>query len=87
MTDKLAKELKRRRPEAKKQKFPKVRKAFKDVIRMLAKKYNKPEWLIENTIRERGFTYTLQALNQSQLPPPKKKSILDKLKRLWRSRK
>jgi hypothetical protein len=87
MTDKLAKELRRRRPEAKKQKFPKVKKAFKDIVRKLAKKYNKPEWLIENTIRERGFTYTLQALDQPQPSPPKKKSILDKLKRLWRSRK
>ncbi len=85
MTD-IVKELKRRRP-VKRQKFPKVKKAFKDIIRKLAKKYNKPEWLVENTIRERGFTYTLQALNQSQPSPPKKKSILDKLKRLWRSRK
>jgi len=84
MTDKLAKELKRRRPEAKKQKFPKVKKAFKDVIRKLAKKYGQPEWLVENTIREKGLSYTLQALSQS--PPPKKKSILDKLKRLWSRR-
>jgi poly-beta-hydroxyalkanoate depolymerase len=81
MTDKLAKELKRRRPEAKKQKFPKVKKAFKDVVRKLAKKYGQPEWLVKNTIREKGLSYTLQMLNQS--PPPKKESILDKLKRLW----
>jgi poly-beta-hydroxyalkanoate depolymerase len=80
MTDKLAKELKRMRPEAKKQKFPKVKKAFKDVIRKLAKKYGQPDWLVENTIREKGLSYTLQVLNQS--PPPKKK-FLDKLKRLW----
>jgi poly-beta-hydroxyalkanoate depolymerase len=84
MTDKLAKELKRRRPEAKKQKFPKVKKAFKDIIRKLAKKYGQPEWLVENTIREKGLTYTLQALNQS--PPPPKRSIFDKLKRLWSRR-
>jgi len=86
MTDKLTKELKRRKPEAKKVKFPKVQRAFKDIIRKLAKKYNKPEWLIENTIRERGFTYTLQALDQSQPSPPKKRPILDKLKRLWSRR-
>ncbi len=84
MTDKLAKELKRRRPEAKKQKFPKVKKAFKDIVKKLAKKYDRPEWLVENTIREKGLSYTLQALSQS--PPPKKKSILDKLKRLWSRR-
>jgi CRP-like cAMP-binding protein len=81
MTDKLAKELKRKRPEAKKQKFPKVKKVFKDVIKKLAKKYGQPAWLVENTIREKGLSYTLQALSQS--PPPKKQSILDKLKRLW----
>ena len=84
MTDKLAKELKRRRPEAKKQKFPKVKKAFKDVIKKLARKYGQPEWLVENTIRERGLSYTLQTLSQS--PPPKKKSILDRLRRLWSRR-
>ncbi len=84
MTDKLAKELQRRRPEAKKPKFPRVKKAFKDVIRKLARKYGQPEWLVENTIREKGLSYTLQALSQS--PPPKKKSILDKLKRLWSRR-
>jgi hypothetical protein len=84
MTDKLAKELKRKKPEAKKQKFPKVRRAFKDVIRKLAKKYGQPVWLVENTIREKGLSYTLQALNQT--PPPPKKSILDKLKRLWSRR-
>jgi poly-beta-hydroxyalkanoate depolymerase len=85
MTDKLAKELKRKRPEAKKQKFPKVKKAFKDVVKKLAKKYGQPEWLVENTIREKGLSYTLQALSQSP-PPPKKQSILDKLKRLWSRR-
>jgi len=85
MTDKLAKELKRRRPEAKKQKFPKVKKAFKDVIKKLARKYGQPEWLVENTIRERGLSYTLQALSQSP-PPPRKKSILDRLRRLWSRR-
>lgn len=85
MTDKLAKELKRKRPEAKKQKFPRVKKAFKDIVKKLARKYGQPEWLVENTIRERGLSYTLQALNQSP-PPPKKKSILDKLKRLWSRR-
>jgi len=85
MTDKLAKELKRKRPEAKKQKFPKVKKAFKDIVRKLAKKYGQPEWLVGNTIRERGLSYTLQALSQSP-PPPRKKSILDKLKRLWSRR-
>ncbi len=85
MTDKLAKELKKRRPEAKKQKFPKVKKAFKDIVKRLAKKYSQPAWLVENTIRERGLSYTLQVLNQSP-PPPKKKSILDKLKRLWSRR-
>jgi len=84
MTDKLARELKRRRPEAKKQKFPKVKKAFKDIIKKLAKKYDQPAWLVENTIRERGLSYTLQMLNQS--PPTKKRSILDKLKRLWSRR-
>jgi poly-beta-hydroxyalkanoate depolymerase len=84
MTDKLAKELKRRRPETKKQKFPKVKKAFKDIIRRLARKYGQPAWLVENTIREKGLSYTLQVLNQS--PPPQKKSILDKLKRLWSRR-
>lgn len=84
MTDKLAKELKRRRPEAKKQKFPKVKKAFKDIVKRLARKYGQPEWLVENTIRERGLSYTLQALSQS--PPPKKKSILDRLRRLWSRR-
>jgi poly-beta-hydroxyalkanoate depolymerase len=84
MTDKLAKELKRRRPEAKKQKFPRAKKAFKDIVRKLAKKYGQPEWLVENTIREKGLSYTLQALSQS--PPPPKKSILDKLKRLWSRR-
>jgi hypothetical protein len=81
MTDKLIRELKKKRPEAKKQKFPKVRKAFKDVIRKLARKYGQPAWLVENTIREFGLSYTLQVLNQ--YPPPKKKSIFDKLKRLW----
>jgi len=86
MTDKLAKELKRRRPEAKKQKFPRVRKAFKDIIRTLAKKYGQPAWIVENTIREKGLSYALQVLNQSP-PSTKKKSILDKLKRLWRFRK
>lgn len=85
MTDKMAKELRRRRPEAKKQKFPKVRKAFKDVVEKLAKKYGQPAWLVENTIREKGLSYTLQVLSQSP-PPPKKKSILDKLKRLWSRR-
>jgi len=84
MTDKLAKELKRRRPEAKKQKFPKVKKAFKDIVKRLARKYGQPEWLVENTIRERGLSYTLQTLSQS--PPPKKKSILDRLRRLWSRR-
>jgi hypothetical protein len=81
MTDKLARELKRRRPEAKRQKFPEVRQAFKDVVKKLARKHGKPEWLVENTIRERGLSYTLQALSQST--PPPKNSILDKLKRLW----
>jgi poly-beta-hydroxyalkanoate depolymerase len=81
MTDKLAKELRRRRPEAKKQKFPKVRKAFKDVINKLSKRYGQPKWLIENTIREKGLSYTLQVLNQIQ--PSKNESIFDKLKRLW----
>jgi poly-beta-hydroxyalkanoate depolymerase len=85
MTDKLAKELKRRRPEAKKQKFPKVKKAFKDIVRKLAKRYSRPAWLIENTIREKGLSYTLQVLSQS--PPPKKESVLDKLKRLWSRRR
>jgi poly-beta-hydroxyalkanoate depolymerase len=84
MTDKLAKELRRKKPEAKKQKFPKVKKAFKDVIKKLAEKYGQPEWLVENTIRERGLSYTLQSLSQS--PPPTKKSIFDKLKRLWSRR-
>lgn len=84
MTDKLAKELKRRRPEAKKQKFPKVKKAFKDIVKRLARKYGQPEWLVGNTIRERGLSYTLQTLSQS--PPPKKKSILDRLRRLWSRR-
>ncbi len=84
MTDKLAKELRRRRPDAKKQKFPKVRQAFKDIVKRLAKKYNQPTWLVENTIREKGLSYTLQVLNQS--PPPKKRSIIDKLKRLWSRR-
>ena len=70
MTDKLAKELKRRRPEAKKQKFPKVKKAFKDVVRKLAKRHGQPTWLVENTIREKGLSYTLQTLNQS--PPPRR---------------
>jgi len=84
MTDKLAKELKRKRPEAKKQKFPKVKKAFKDIVKRLARKYGQPEWLVENTIRERGLSYTLQTLSQS--PPPKKKSILDRLRRLWSRR-
>ena len=84
MTDKLVKELKRKRPEAKKQKFPMVRKAFKDIVKKLARKYGQPAWLVENTIRERGLSYTLQALNQSS--PPKRKSILDKLRRLWSRR-
>jgi len=84
MTDKLVKELRRRRPEAKKQRFPKTRKAFKDVVEKLAKRYDQPKWLVENTIRERGLSYTLQVLSQS--PPPKKKSILDKLKKLWSRR-
>jgi hypothetical protein len=84
MTDKLAKELKRRRPEAKKQKFPLTRKAFKDVVRKLAKKHNQPAWLIENTIREKGLSYALQALGQS--PPSPKRSVLDRLKRLWSRR-
>jgi poly-beta-hydroxyalkanoate depolymerase len=84
MTDKLIRELKKRKPEAKRQKFPKVRKAFKDIIRKLARKYSQPAWLIENTIREKGLSYTLQVLSQS--PPPKRKSILDKLKRLWSRR-
>jgi len=84
MTDKLAKELKRRRPEAKKQKFPKVKKAFKDVVRKLAKRHGQPTWLVENTIREKGLAYTLQVLSQS--PPPPKRSILDRLKRLWSRR-
>jgi len=83
MTDKLAKELKRKRPEAKKQKFPKVKKAFKDIVKKLAEKYGQPEWLVENTIRERGLSYTLQALQSS---PPKRKSIVDRLKRLWSRR-
>jgi poly-beta-hydroxyalkanoate depolymerase len=85
MKDKLAKELKRKRPEAKKQKFPRVRKAFKDVVKKLAERYGQPEWLVENTIRERGLSYTLQALSQSP-PPPKRKSILDRLRRLWSRR-
>jgi hypothetical protein len=85
MTDKLAKELKRRRPEAKKQKFPKVKKAFKDIVKKIAKKHGQPEWLVENTIREKGLSYTLQTLSQSS-PPPKKHSVLDKLKRLWSRR-
>jgi poly-beta-hydroxyalkanoate depolymerase len=85
MTDKLAKELRRKRPEAKKQKFPKVKKAFKDIVKKLARKYGQPEWLVENTIRERGLSYTLHALSQSP-PPPKRKSIFDKLKRLWSRR-
>ena len=80
MTDKLAKELKRKRPEAKKQKFPRVRKAFKDIVKKLARKYSQPAWLVENTIREKGLSYTLQVLQSS---PPRKESILDKLKRLW----
>jgi len=79
MTDKLSKELRRRRPEAKKQKFPKTKKAFKDIIKKLAKKHGQPAWLVENTIREKGLSYTLQTLSQS----PKKESVLDKLRRLW----
>jgi len=85
MTDKFVKELKRKRPEAKKQKFPKVKKAFKDIVRKLARKYGQPEWLVENTIREKGLSYTLQALSQSP-PSPKRKSSLDKLRRLWSRR-
>jgi poly-beta-hydroxyalkanoate depolymerase len=84
MTDKLTRELKKRRPEAKKQKFPKVRKAFKDVVRRLAKKYGQPTWLVENTVREKGLSHTLQTLSQS--PPPPKKSVLGRLKRLWSRR-
>jgi len=80
MTDKLAKELKRKRPEAKKQKFPNLKKAFKDIVKKLARRYGQPEWLVENTIREKGLSYTLQVLQSS---PPRKESILDKLKRLW----
>jgi hypothetical protein len=79
MTDKLSKELRRRRPEAKKPKFPKTKKAFKDIIKKLAKKHGQPAWLVENTIREKGLSYTLQTLSQS----PKKESVLDKLRRLW----
>ena len=79
MTDKLSKELRRRRPEAKKQKFPMTKKAFKDIIKKLAKKHGQPGWLVENTIREKGLSYTLQTLSQS----PKKESVLDKLRRLW----
>jgi len=78
MTDKLVKELRRRRPEAKKPKFPKTRKAFKDVIKKLAKKHGQPAWLVEKTMREKGPTYTLRVLSQY----PKKKSVLEKL-RLW----
>jgi len=78
MTDKLVKELRRRRPEAKKQRFPKTRKAFKDVIKKLAKKHGQPAWLVEKTMREKGPTYTLRVLSQY----PKKESVLDKL-RLW----
>jgi hypothetical protein len=80
MTDKLVKELKRRKPTTKNPKFPNTRKTYKDIIKTIAKKYGRPKWLVENTIREMGFSYTLQTLEQS---PPRKRSIIDRLKRLW----
>jgi len=74
----LEREIKRRKPEAKRQKFPQIQKAFKQIVRSLAKRYNQPAWLIENTIRERGLTYTLEVLERA---PPRRR-LLDRL-RAW----
>ena len=74
----LEREIKRRRPEAKRQRFPQIRKSFKQIVRSLAKRYGQPTWLVENTIREKGLTYALEALEKA---PPRRR-LLDRL-RAW----
>ena len=74
----LEREVKRRKPEAKRQKFPQIQKAFKQIVRSLAKRYGQPAWLVENTIRERGLTYALEVLERA---PPRRR-LLDRL-RAW----
>jgi predicted protein tyrosine phosphatase len=84
MTD-IEKELKKRKEPAKKQKFVETRKAFKGIVRSLAKKYGQPDVVVENTIRERGINYTLQMLERA----PPNPSLLERIKkalRLWSRR-
>jgi hypothetical protein len=85
MTD-IEKELKKRKEPAKKQKFKETRKAFKLIMRSLAKKYGQPVNVVENTIRERGISYTLQMLERTPPNPSLKERILKALKRLWSRR-
>jgi len=78
----LEREIKRKKPEAKRQKFPQIRKAFKQIVRSLARKHGQPAWLVENTIREKGLAYALEALEKA---PPRRR-LLDRLRdrlRAW----
>ena len=85
MTD-IEKELKRKKEPAKKQKFTETRKAFKRIVRSLAKKYRQPAYIIENTMRERGVTYTIQMLERIPPKPSLKERIRKALGRLWSRR-
>jgi hypothetical protein len=85
MTD-IEKELKKRKEPAKKQKFKETRKAFKGIVRSLAKRYGQPVNVVENTIRERGVGYTLQMLERAPPNPSLKERIKRALKRLWSRR-
>jgi hypothetical protein len=85
MTD-IEKELKRKKEPAKKQKFTETRKAFKRIVRSLAKKYRQPVHIVENTIRERGVSYTIQMLERAPPNPSLKERIKKALERLWSRR-
>jgi len=85
MTD-IEKELKRKKEPAKKQKFAETRKAFKGIVRSLAKKYRQPAYVVENTMRERGVSYTIQMLERAPPSPSLKERIRRALERLWSRR-
>jgi len=76
----LEKELRRRRPAARRRRFPQTRKAFRQILQQLAKRHSRPRWLVENTLREKGLAYTLNALAS---PEPPRRGLLDRLRRLW----
>lgn len=60
-------------------KYPLTKKAYTALIRAISKKYGVPQHLVDNTIRQKGLQYTLEALSQYE---PKKEGLLTKLAKL-----